>query len=163
MTEAFDARWTDKIQDEWTRALLTNASHVDAARIARTRRLMDNYVPTGLVSESEHRIANITLPDADDRHVAAAAIQCNAKFIVTKNLKDFPAAVLTPLGVETVHPDAFVRLLLDLNPTAALDAVRRHRADLQNPPRSPAEYIAALEAQDMPTTAASLRGHSGPP
>jgi predicted nucleic acid-binding protein len=36
----------------------------------------------------------LTLPDADDRHVLAAAIRSSADVIVTFNLGDFPPEVL---------------------------------------------------------------------
>jgi hypothetical protein len=32
----------------------------------------------------------VELPEADDRHVLAAAIKANGRVIVTENLKDFP-------------------------------------------------------------------------
>lgn len=157
VTEAFDARWTSAIQDEWTQSLLADQPHLDAKKIARTRQLMDKFIPDGLVTGYEARIPSLTLPDVDDRHVLAAAIHCSASVIVTKNLKDFPAGVLGEFGIEALHPDAFVSRLLDENPAAVIEAVRFHRADLKNPPRSPAEYIGALETQDMPATAAALR------
>ena len=56
-----------------------------------------------------------------------------------------------------MHPDAFVRSLLDADPDAVIEGARAHRAELVNPSRSPAEYIAALEAQGMAETAAALR------
>lgn len=157
VVETFDARWTATIQDEWTRNLLHNEPRLDPARLARTRQLMDAHIPDGLVTDYEARIAGLTLPDPDDRHVLAAALHCGASIIVTSNLKDFPTAVLAPLGIEALHPDRFVRRLFDENPDAVIEAARSHRADLKNPPRSPAEYIAALEHQDMTVTAAALR------
>jgi hypothetical protein len=40
--------------------------------------------------------------------VLAAAIRGGAQAIITANAKDFPAAALTPLGLEAVHPDDFL-------------------------------------------------------
>ena len=161
VVEAFDARWTDTIQDEWTRSLLANEPRLNPVRIARTRQLMDAHIPDALVTGYESRIAGLTLPDPDDRHVLAAALHCGATMIVTKNLKDFPAAVLTPLGIEALHPDTFVRRLFDDNPDAVLAAARSHRADLMNPPRSPAEYLDALTDHDMAETADALKNREG--
>lgn len=48
----------------------------------------------------ESLIAGLVLPDADDRHVLAAAIRCNASVIVTFNRKDFPEEALLPYGIE---------------------------------------------------------------
>jgi predicted nucleic acid-binding protein len=147
VAEAFDARWTDTIQDEWTRALLRDKPHLDARRIARTRQLMDAHVDDAIVTGYVQLIADLVLPDPDDRHVLAAAIHCGATIIVTKNLKDFPAAVLAPYGITAVPPDVVI------------DGARSHRSELSNPPRSPAEYLAALESDDLIMTAAALRNH----
>ena len=157
VTEAFDARWTEAIQDEWTRSLLCDQLDLDAKRIARTRQLMDAHIPDALVTGYEPLIAGLTLPDPNDRHVLAAAIHSGATIIVTKNLTDFPAAALAPHGIAAIHRDAFVRALFDTNPDAVVESARSLRADLKDPLRSPAEYIAALESQDMAATASALR------
>ena len=159
VAEAFEARWTDMIQDEWTRSLLRDKPHLDARRIARTRQLMDTFVDDAIVTGYEPLIAGLTLPDPNDRHVLAAAIHCGATIIVTKNVKDFPATALAPHGIGAVPPDAFVRSLFDANPDAVIEGARSHRSELLNPPRSPAEYLAALESDDLTTTAAALRNH----
>jgi PIN domain len=157
VVEAFDARWTEAIQDEWTRALLRDRPALDARRIVRTRQLMDAHIPDALVVGHEALIAGLTLPDPNDRHVLAAAIHCAATIIVTKNLEDFPAGVLAVHGIVAMHPDAFVRSLFDSNPDAVIDGARSHRGELVNPSRTPVEYIAGLEAQGLPATAAALR------
>ena len=61
-------------------------------------------------------IPSLTLPDADDRHVLAAAIAAQVSVIVTFNLSDFPQAALLPYGVRALHPDAFLIELLDAAP-----------------------------------------------
>lgn len=74
--------------------------------------LMNGAVRDAQVVGHERRIAALALPDPNDRHVLAAAIEADADLIVTKNLKDFPAPVLADHGLEAQHPDAF---LLDLH------------------------------------------------
>jgi hypothetical protein len=69
---------------------------------------MDRAVPDCLVTGYEPLIEGLTLPDPNDRHILAAAIRCGAQIIVTLNLKDFPADVLDPYGVEAMHPDEFL-------------------------------------------------------
>ena len=108
----FRANWSARVQDEWTIALLRNCPDLSRTLVERTRQLMDAHFPEALVVGYEHRIELMTLPDADDRHVAAAAIHCGATAIVTANLRHFPAAALAPYNVAAVHPDAFVLGLL---------------------------------------------------
>lgn len=43
----------------------------------------------------------------------AVAVAANADFIVTANLRDFPADALEPHSIEAVHPDDFLCDLLD--------------------------------------------------
>ena len=62
------------------------------ALIKRTVDLMDAAVPDALVTEYEPLIDGLTLPDAKDWHVLAAAVGCSASVIVTFNEKDFPAS-----------------------------------------------------------------------
>jgi len=51
---------------------------------------MDAAVPGALVSGYERHTGRLHLPDPDDRHVLAAAIEAEADLIVTFNAKDFP-------------------------------------------------------------------------
>ena len=60
---------------------------------------MDVYAKDAIVTEYEPLIETLILPDAEDRHVLAAAIQCQAAYIVTFNLKDFPASTLKTYGI----------------------------------------------------------------
>jgi hypothetical protein len=61
------------------------------APIERTR---EESIDDAMVDGYEPLIETLTLPDADDRHVLAAAIHCGAQVIVTANLRDFPDARL---------------------------------------------------------------------
>jgi hypothetical protein len=51
----------------------------------------------------EHRIDDLDLPDENDRHVLAAALECGAHIILTFNLRHFPPAAL-PTGIAAVTP-----------------------------------------------------------
>ena len=139
------------------RNLAANAPHLTAARIARTRALMEAYVGDVMVTGYEPLIEGLTLPDPDDRHVLAAAIHGGASIIVTSNLRDFPAAALTPHGIIAEHPDAFVFRLFNDHPDRVLAALADDRADLLNPQVSVEQYLALLERGGLVTTVAALR------
>lgn len=152
----FRARWSAQIHDEWKRNLLLNRSDLTSAQLDRTSALMDLAIPDGLVTDHEALIADLALPDLDDRHVLAAAIRCNASVIVTFNEKDFPPAALSPFGMEAQHPDLFIENLFDLDPAAVVAAAQRQRAQLKNPPMDVDRYIDVLLRQGLVQTAKSL-------
>lgn len=152
LTGAYRARWTAQVHEEWKRNLLKNRQELTREQLDRTSSLMDKAVPDGLVTEYEPLIDGLELPDADDRHVLAAAIKCNASVIVTFNLRDFPKNILGPFNIEPLHPDNFIADLWDLDQAAVLEAARRQRASLKNPPHNAREYLDKLLQQKLPET-----------
>lgn len=158
LTGTFRARWTERIHDEWTRAVLRkHPDQTDA--LARTRQLMNDAVPDCLVDGYEAIAHGIALPDPDDVHVLAAAIRCGASVIVTFNLKDFPEKVLAPYGIEAQHPDEFVDYLFDLHPAAVVEAASRQRANLKHPPMDVDRYLDNLLRQELTQTVKNLMGY----
>jgi hypothetical protein len=158
VTDLFRAHWTDAIHDEWISNLLENRPELTKERLERTRALMNRAVPDCLVTGYEDLIAGLVLPDADDRHVLAAAIRAGAEVIVTYNLADFPKEVLAPYEIEARHPDDFIFQLLDLAPGPVCAALKKHRQSLKHPPKSVQEYLATLAQLSLPQTVTSLQG-----
>lgn len=155
-TGLFRARWTERIHDEWMRNVLANRHDLKPEQLQRTRALMDQAVPDCLVTHYEDLEGQLALPDVDDRHVLAGAIVGRADVIVTFNLKDFPAAVLAPKGVEAQHPDDFIRHLIDLHAGAVVAAVRAQRDTLKHPPCNARKLLDTFLQQRLPTTVAAL-------
>ena len=110
-----------------------------------------------LVNGFEHLIPCVDLPDADDRHVVAAAVHCRADLIVTFNLADFPKGQLARFQLEAQHPDDFILHLLNLHPSLVCEAAAKHRRSLQNPPKTADEYLDTLLKQGLTQTVAELR------
>jgi len=155
LTGLFRAKWSASVHEEWIRALLRRRPDLSREKLERTRMLMDK--PDALVTDYEELIEDLRLPDPDDRHVLAAAIRGQADVIVTSNLRDFPADVLEPFGIEAQHPDEFILSLLNLAPGIVTTAARAHRESLTRPPKTIEEYLSALEAQGLTQTASALR------
>jgi hypothetical protein len=84
--DLFRAKWTSNIHREWVEALLKNEPHRNRATLERTRELMDKATRDALIRGYEALIECLDLPDADDRHVLAAAIVGRCDAIVTQNL-----------------------------------------------------------------------------
>jgi len=150
------AHWSRKIQDEWKRSLLRNQPTLFPARFERTTNLMDRAIPSALIEPDEALIAILRLPDADDRHVLATAIQCRPSVIVTFNLRDFPEDVLASFGIEAEHPDSLVARLLWSNQGGVIEAARKQRAKLAKPSLDVNEYLTALRRQGLVQTSTLL-------
>ena len=157
---AYEARWTEEIHTEWTRNVLADRPDVTPVQLNRTCRMMNQSVPHGLVSGYQALVPTLSLPDANDRHVLAAAIQAGATAIVTFNLSDFPAATLAAYGIEPLHPDVFLSALFDGGTALFLQAVQMHRASLHNPPKTAGEYLQTLRATGLRRLASRVEIHS---
>jgi predicted nucleic acid-binding protein len=155
--DVFHARWSELIHEEWTRAVLRMNSRADKQKLARTRRLIDAASGDALVTDFQDLIPNLELPDANDRHVLAAAIIGRCDAIVTKNLRHFPSPSLSRFGIEAIHPDQFLLHQISLAPDTFLISVRNVRMRLHNPPYSADEYLDVLTGQGLVATAAELR------
>ena len=157
LTGQFRARWSNDIHDEWIRNLLKQRNDIHPDKLARVRELMNAHVPGCLVEDYESLIPSISLPDVDDRHVVAAAIQTRAEAIITFNLKDFPDTALAPYNMRALHPDDFIMDLCDLNLATVLQAAQRHRASLKHPTLTAEEYLESLLRQKLPQTVSRLK------
>ena len=154
--DLYRAFWTERVQDEWTQAIFRDRPDLPRAQIERTRRLMDKAVDDATVVGYEPLIETLTLPDADDRHVLAAAIHCGASIIVTANLRDFPHEILARYGLEALHPDGFILELFRASPDEVVGALLRLRRALKNPPMTPALLLAAMSRQGLNASAEAL-------
>jgi predicted nucleic acid-binding protein len=158
LTNLFRAKWSDTIHEEWMRNVLEDRPDLTREQLERTRQLMDAHVRDCLITDFEKLIPTLFLPDPDDRHVLAAAIRGRADVIVTYNVKDFPAAILSRFDIEAQHPDEFVMQLIDLDVDAVCAAVRRQRQNLRRPPMSAEELLERLEVNhQLVETATRLR------
>lgn len=156
----YHARWTEKINEEWSRNLAADRPDI-ASKIGALLEQVNRAVPDCLIDGYEYLIDQLDLPDPDDRHVLAAAIVGHADAIVTSNLKDFPAAALDKHGVEVQHPDDFIMNQLELRPFEALEVIKQVRLRRRKPPCSVSELIAMIERNGLPQTAQYLRTKTG--
>jgi hypothetical protein len=130
------------------------------ASIEKRRRIMDERFAGALVHGYKHRIDGLALPDPDDRHVLAAAIECEARFIVTYNLKDFPKKSLAPHGIEALTPDAFIARLIESHPDNVIAAAKAMHANEHKPEETTSQFLARLEKHGLKRTATFLRRHA---
>ena len=155
----FQAKWTEHVHEEWMKSLLRNRPDLSRERLERTRRLMDAKAREPLITGYEELIPTLELPDADDRHVLAAAIQGNVSIIVTNNLADFPKEALQPYEIEAMSVDDFVMRLVSHSASKILAVIREQRESLRKPPKSVSEYIEIMSRQGLRRLVEFLKEH----
>lgn len=127
-----EARWTDKIHDEWIRNLAANTPTTSIDRLEATRDRMKAVLPEADVAGYADLIPSLSLPDPNDQHVLATAVAGKASIIVTWNLKDFPASGLAPHDIEAVSPGDFLVSLHAAFPKAVIASIARAAKSPQN-------------------------------
>ena len=100
----WDINWSARILEEWRRASAKTNLEAEAQAQAEITMLKVKY-PNASVNNFERHISKLYLPDQNDLHVLAAAIESNTNNIVTLNLRDFPNSELMKYGVRSIHPD----------------------------------------------------------
>ncbi|GAA1018790.1 hypothetical protein Aple_026070 [Acrocarpospora pleiomorpha] len=157
LSGAVRAHWTHEILDEVVRNLAENRPDISPDKVSILRERMNAALPGALVENYEALIESLKLPDADDRHVLAAAIKSGAEVIVTSNLRDFPADVLAVYGIEAKSPDDFVLDQLDLDEGTVRNCVHEIANSRTRPPKTFAAILDALERAGLVESAAALR------
>lgn len=156
----YDARWTEEIHDEWMRNLTANVPALSIERLHATRRLMEQALPEALVGNFHHYIQDISLPDPDDRHVVAAAIEAKASHILTWNLRDFPVKELRKHRLISETPDGFLANIYDEAPELVVGSLANARRNLTKSGTSAQDFLDLLGRQGFKKLAKRLRSHT---
>lgn len=120
-----DAFWpvvSERILSEARRAIpktLSNSAMKDAEKLIYADHVINEImaIMPSVPSPDRPMGRDVSLPDPDDEHVLALALESGASIIVTENIRDFPKKVLEPLGIEAIRTDAFASACLTANPS----------------------------------------------
>lgn len=158
----FRIRWSEEVLDEVERAIErihAEKGQEEAAAIARRQRNnIEGAFEEACVTDYKALEAACTgIPDPNDHHVVAAALKTQAATIVTDNLKDFPAGVLASLNMEAKSTDAFIADTIELDPGAAVGALKKMRERFKNPALTAEALLLKIEAVGLNETADTLR------
>ncbi|MXU65477.1 RSP_2648 family PIN domain-containing protein [Oceanomicrobium pacificus] len=121
--------WSPRILEEWRRAALRLPDPAAGAIAEGEIALLNTAFPGASIAIDQATEATLDLPDANDRHVLAAAIDGQASLIVTHNLRDFPLRRLAASGVRPVSPDQFLLADMDLSLVEAVVAQVQARTE----------------------------------
>lgn len=149
--DLFTPKWSENICEEWKRVILRKGHSEEEAnkRIAAPNKAF----PDAMVQNYQSLVDKLELPDADDRHVLAAAIKSNADVIVTQNLKDFPQEYLDQFGIKAKNADDFLTDIIDLNPELAVQAFKEMVLNRKNPKMDEYEVLESLRRAGLNDTA----------
>jgi len=100
--------------------------------------------------------ARLWLPDPNDIHVLATAVDGGAEGIITLNLRDFPTRELAPHGLRAIHPDAVLMELWMDHPDAVADAVRDTHATAEHIAEGTLPLRALLKRARLPRLGKAL-------
>lgn len=104
----FRPHWSPEILDEVVRNLARRPD-LDPHAIERRVAHLNRALPGALMQIPPALFEAMPINE-NDRHVLALAVHVGAPTIVTDNLRDFPADLLDPFGVEAISSDAFAHL-----------------------------------------------------
>lgn len=149
--ELYTPKWSSTIFEEWKNVMIRKGITTEEAekRVLRA----NNAFPDALVLNYEPLIANITLPDENDRHVLAAAIKSNANVIVTNNLKDFPEDYVQLFDIKAKSADDFLTDMIDLNPDISIKAFKEMVLNRKNPTMDEFEVLESMRKVGLSDTA----------
>lgn len=151
------ARWTRDIQREWVERSLEKYTGLRRESIEGRRDAMDRAMPDALVTGYQHRMHGMAFPDPDDRHVVAAALECGATMIVTRDKKHFNRQTLAPFALVPVDPDDLLCARLDDLPEIVQEVVDRARTALSKTKPDLDAYLDLLDKTGLNAFAARLR------
>lgn len=152
--DLYEVHWTEEILEEVRRNL------VNKGRMAEDKALslitaMNTAFEDAVVTGYAHLIPSMT-NHLKDRHVAAAAVACNARIIVTSNLKDFPKEALAPFQIEAQHSDTFLTTLLSTNLRQVRQILQNQATAYRQPSMTPFELLNML-AEEVPMFSRTIR------
>ena len=113
----FEPVWSARILEEWARAAIKLGPEGEAQARAEIALLRSRW-PAAERPAATGLEARLWLPDVNDIHVLAVAVDASADSIMTLNAKDFPRGVLAEEGLTRVDPDTYLTGLLPDHETA---------------------------------------------
>ena len=100
----FDPIWSPRILEEWARAAVKLGPLGEAQARSEIALLRADW-PAAERAEAPHIAKRLWLPDENDIHVLAVAVDTGADMIMTLNAKDFPRGTLSQEGLDRIDPD----------------------------------------------------------
>ena len=165
-------KWNRRVEGEWIHNLLQDRPDLTPEQQARIRATPEKMkvvlaFQEPVVEGYESLVEKIQLPDANDRHVVAAAWWGKAEAILTFNLKDFPEEELGRWELLALHPDDYLTELAErlirknFLPDPLLRVLKRQRCALRKPPLGVEDFLEILRRAGLATFTEALGPYKG--
>ncbi len=154
--------WSARILAEWRHVAARGGAEHAAIAAADTALLRDRW-PQAEIAPDPALEAGLSLPDADDTHVLAAAIAGRADLILTQNLRDFPPRILARHGLSALDPDRFLSACLASDRAEVLGAVDMVWQRARAFPEAPQTPRALLKKAGLPRLGRAVERLAGVP
>ncbi|MBC7882590.1 MAG: PIN domain-containing protein [Anaerolineae bacterium] len=128
-------KWTDEIWEETERTMLNVLKWPQSTVTSRIKAAKEAF-PEAMITDYAFYISRCT-NDPKDRHILAAAIRGQVETIVTMNIRHFKTTDLEIWGVSAAHPDAYLKVLYDLDEAVVIQVLN----DMANRRRKPIEQM----------------------
>jgi len=138
----YDLYWTQEILEELQRTLILDM-YIQKEKVQYLLNTIKAFFHSSQVTNYKHLI-EIMPNDPKDRHILAAAIACNAQFIVTQNLKHFSRTHLSPLGIAALSPDEFLASLFHAAPERMLQIIEVQAQKMRKPSKNVSQVLDTL-------------------
>lgn len=141
--------WSADILTEWRRSAQRRHPDISDDKLDQMQAIMSEQFAGAEITGYDAIVGALDLPDVDDRHLLAAAIVGRCHGVITANLKHFPPDKVAPFKMEIVHLDDFIVNIIDLHPSRAVAACKRHRAAMTKSKPTQDEYLERYKAAGL--------------
>ncbi|MBW3089627.1 PIN domain-containing protein [Bifidobacterium miconisargentati] len=137
--------WSQKVLDEARQAASRTLPTAMQPAFCRRLAIMNQAFPESSIEVPEEDCGQYSLPDPNDRHVLAAALNGGADLLMTRNLKDFPQPILEQYRLRATSPDDFLCWLAEQQTDAVAESLRGLIRLRRNPPMDVIDLSNRLE------------------
>lgn len=113
--DLFEPIWSARILEEWARAAIKLGPEGEMQARSEIALLRSRF-PAAERAAAPGIEQRLYLPDENDIHVLAVAVDASADMIMTLNAKDFPKNILAEEGLTRCDPDGYLMLLWQRHP-----------------------------------------------
>jgi len=149
MVDEYQAVWSEKILDEW---LCSSSKQGYISQESAKIEIMQVNLrfPNSMQPLKNFETEEYWLPDFNDIHVLALAIQTASEGIITFNKKDFPNKILNNHNLFSITPDQFITSIYSNKPDLVLEICNQELQKLNGTLREPLKLKSLLKKAQLP-------------